>query len=162
MKTICFLLASFFLVVDCTAKVIYVDIDAKGLNNGTSWPNAYKQLQSALWSASSGDEIWVAEGTYTPTGTTDRTVSFQLINKVPVYGGFDPTSGVVTFAARNWTTYPCILSGDIGVVGDTSDNSYHIFFHPAGLNLKDTAVLDGFNITLGRATGGVVPNPQGA
>ncbi len=155
MKAICLLLATFFLVAQCMAEVIYVDIDAKGLNNGGSWPNAYKQLQSAFWSASSGDEIWVAEGTYTPTGTADRTVSFQLINKVNVYGGFDPTSGVVTFAARNWTTYPCILSGDIGVVGNTSDNSYHVFYHPAGLNLNNSAVLDGFTITLGRATGSV-------
>jgi predicted outer membrane repeat protein len=144
------------------ADVIYVDIDAKGLNNGTSWPNAYQQLQIALWSASSGDEIWVAEGTYYPTGTTDRTVSFQLINKVPVYGGFDPTSGVVNFADRDWDTYQCILSGDIGVPGDTSDNSYHLFYHAAGLGLNDTAVLDGFTITLGRATGGVDPYTKGA
>ena len=55
------------LTLFCTttsAKIIYVDADAKGLNNGTSWPNAYTHLQSALLDAASGNQIWVAEGVY--------------------------------------------------------------------------------------------------
>ena len=48
------------------ARIIYVDDDASGANNGTSWVDAYNYLQDALVSASSGDEIRVAQGTYTP------------------------------------------------------------------------------------------------
>jgi probable HAF family extracellular repeat protein/parallel beta-helix repeat protein len=48
--------------------VYYVDDDANGLNDGTSWINAFKDLQDAIAVAWSGDEIWVAEGIYKPAG----------------------------------------------------------------------------------------------
>jgi len=46
--------------------VIYVDDDAAGANNGSSWANAFNYLQDALEVAESGDEIRVAQGTYKP------------------------------------------------------------------------------------------------
>ncbi len=64
--------------VDCIGSVptrrIYVKHDAAGLSNGTSWADAYPNVQAALGPAASGDTIWVAVGTYVPTSTTDRTV----------------------------------------------------------------------------------------
>ena len=48
-------------------EVIYVDADASSGGNGTSWGTAYKYLQDALADANvSGNDIWVAEGTYKP------------------------------------------------------------------------------------------------
>ena len=41
-----------------------------------------------------------------------------------LYGGF--TNGMASLAERDWMEYRTILSGDIGVPGDPSDNSYHI------------------------------------
>ena len=56
----------------------YVDASAVSSGYGDSWETAIKSLQDALLLAPSGSEIWVKAGTYYPTGTTDRTVSFEL------------------------------------------------------------------------------------
>jgi len=76
-------------------KIIYVDDDAVGANDGTSWENAYFYLQDALTDASSAEkpvEIRVAQGVYKPdlgSGITagDIFATFRLINGVAIYGG---------------------------------------------------------------------------
>ena len=50
------------LVTTGYGKTIYVDYEAMGENNGTSWTDAYNHLQDALTSSIFDDEIWVAEG----------------------------------------------------------------------------------------------------
>ena len=58
--------------------IIYVDANVVGGGtNGTSWPNAYTNLQNALSTAVSGDEIWVAQGTYYPAAAGSPSVSFK-------------------------------------------------------------------------------------
>ncbi len=44
---------------------IYVDGSASGTNDGSSWTNAFINLQDGLNATSSGSEVWVAQGTYT-------------------------------------------------------------------------------------------------
>ena len=134
------------------AATIYVKADATGANNGSSWTDARTDLQGALASAIGGDEIWVAAGNYYPTTSTDRTLAFQLITGVAVYGGFDGTE--ITLGERDLSTNVVILSGDIGVPDDTSDNSYHVV---TGSGTESSAILDGFTIRDGRAAG---PNPS--
>jgi predicted outer membrane repeat protein len=124
-----------------------VDKDATGSNDGSSWTDAYTSLQAAITAASSG-EIWVADGTYYPTGGTDRTIAFGLKNGVAIYGGFDGAE--TAFGDRDWTTNVTILSGDIGTPSDATDNSYHVVI---GSGTDDTAILDGFTITAGNANG---------
>ena len=126
----------------------YVDADATGANDGTSWTSAFTDLQTALTAAASGDELWVAEGTYTPTAGTDREATFQLINGVALYGGFDGTE--TSRDERDWTLHKAILSGDIGTIGVGTDNSYHVM---TGSDTDATAILDGFTITAAYANG---------
>ncbi|MFO7698544.1 MAG: DUF1565 domain-containing protein, partial [Anaerolineae bacterium] len=129
-----------------TPTVIYVNDDAPGANNGTSWTNAYRSLQSALSAATAGKEIWVAAGTYKPTATGDRNASFVMKNGVALYGGFAGTE--TTRDARNWVNNETLLSGDVGP--DVQD-SCHVLRAPAGTD--NTAILDGFLVRDGMATG---------
>ena len=141
------LLAGFFSVMPVSASTViyYVKQDAIGANNGSSWIDAYTDLQSALSAASSSDEIWVAAGNYKPTTGTDRTISFTLKNGVALYGGFAGTETLRT--QRNPSTNVTILSGEIGAAG-TADNSYHVV---VGAGADNVFVLDGFTITAGNA-----------
>ncbi len=123
-------LLTFFLSFNSNANTIYVDSAAVGLNDGTSWVNAYPNLSLALSASVAGDDIWVAKGTYQPS----MSVSFQMKNGVKVYGGFLNTA--VLFSDRNWVLYPSILKGN---------NNSVIACNSIDVNAR----LDGFIITDG-------------
>src|SRR5580765_2828826 len=93
-------------------STIYVDVNAPGPHDGSTWTNAYNRLTVALNNAVSGDTIHVANGVYTPTNGTDRTATFQLINGVSIIGEY-AGYGASNPDVRNVLT-PSILSGDIG------------------------------------------------
>jgi len=67
-RTTCLMMSVLLLVGLCTAaagKIIYVDDDVAGANDGSSWENAYFYLQDALADANSAEkpvEINVAQG----------------------------------------------------------------------------------------------------
>jgi|GEM_PF-1381463 len=129
-------------------QIVYVDSQATGLGTGGTWANAYATLVSALAAVKAGQTIDVAAGTYKPTTTASRSATFQLISGVALYGGFAGSSN--PNSARNAATYVTTLSGDIGVVGNFSDNSFHVV---TGSGVDATALLDGFTITGGNANG---------
>lgn len=142
------LLVGFLVAIPVLASgsVLYVKWDANGANNGTSWTDAYTDLQSALAAATIGDEIWVAAGTYMPTSNTDRTISFTLKDGVKIYGGFVGTETGLN--QRDFSNNITILSGDIGIIGDNSDNSYHVVL---GSQITSATVMDGFTVTAGNS-----------
>ncbi|MCB0520249.1 MAG: hypothetical protein H6577_28315 [Lewinellaceae bacterium] len=130
-------------------NIVFVDADATGGNNGTSWSDAYTDLQDALAEAdncSNITQIWVAAGTYRPTSSTDRTISFAMQNDVAIYGGFAGTETML--GERDWVANVTTLSGDIGTPGDNTDNSNHVI---SNNGLNSTAVLDGFTVSGGNA-----------
>lgn len=120
-----------------------------GLTSGTcdSWANACG-LQYALSLAVSGEEIWVMQGTYRPTIGINRFMTFQLKTGVGLYGGF--LGDEIDRSQRDKNPSVTILSGDIGVAGDDSDNAYHVV---TGSGTDSSAVLNGFKITEGNANG---------
>ena len=125
-----------------------------GANDGSSWGNAFRDLQNALSIASATDQIWVAKGTYYPTSTSDRTISFIMKNGVSIYGGFLGLSSETLITQRDWKNNVTILSGDIGTPTLVSDNSYHVVSNNFQANpLTNTAILDGFSIVSGNANG---------
>ncbi len=120
---------------------------------GDTWANAC-DLQYALATKSlPGDELWIKAGTYKPTTETDRTVSFVLKDGVALYGGFGGSEEGRD--ERDWQENVTILSGDIGTLGNSSDNSYHVVTGVTG------ATLDGFTITAGTANGSDPQNNGG-
>ena len=127
---------------------LFVDLNATGSNDGSAWNNAYTDLQAAIAAAQDGDQIWVADGTYKPTAGQDRSISFQLKSSVEIYGGF--AGGEENLDARDIENNQTILSGDLGVADDNSDNSYHVV---EASNTNSEAILDGFFITAGNADG---------
>ena len=130
---------------------LFVNENANGTNNGTSWFNALNNLDEAFSIASSFlniTEIWVAGGTYNPTSINNRDVSFNLRNDLGVYGGFSGSESTIN--QRNIPSNPTMLSGSIGNATDT-DNSIHVVY-ANGVN--QSAILDGFTITGGYANGG--------
>ena len=130
------------------ADVIYVDDSATGANDGTSWRDAFVDLQDALAVATLINVVYVAEGVYRPTSTGDRDSAFVIDGK-QVYGGFDGTE--TTLAERAELFEQTVLTGDLA--GDDrpgfrgyDENSYHIVVARHGR-------LDGFRIEGGSAVG---------
>ena len=118
----------------------------------SAWTNPCN-LQTALSLSQAGDQIWVAAGIHKPTTGTDRTISFNLENGVAIYGGF-PTAGG-NWASRNPSTHLTTLSGDIGTIGQNSDNSYRVV---VGIGVDASTIVDGFTISGGNANGSIPYN----
>lgn len=145
-----------------SAAVRYVDGGlTTGLNNGTSWADAYQgptAVATALTASVSGDEIWVKAGTYKATATTSRTIWHTLKSGVALYGGFAGTE--TTLAARDFVANVTTLTGDLtgndnGTVTTMAENSHHVVNASSVLS---TAILDGFNIVGGYANGATASN----
>lgn len=129
---------------------IHVDQHAPGLTqDGTSWENAYLNLQSALAIAQNGDRILVANGKYYPTAGADRAISFVLVDGVSLLGGY-AGYGAADPDARDVDANLTSLSGDLGTTGVNTDNSYHVL---TGTNLTAATVVDGVSIRDGNANG---------
>ena len=121
----------------------------------SSWADPC-ELQKALNIANEGDQIWVVEGTYNPSFPAGREATFYLMDGVEIYGGFLGTE--TSLSQRDWETNVTTLSGDVGIEGDISDNSYHVI---TSIGLSATTILDGFTITAGNADTGSTPNVLG-
>jgi hypothetical protein len=126
------------------AIIRYVTPSGNGVQNALSWANAINggQLQNVINAALPGDEIWVAQGTYLTTNTTNRTIAFRMRNNIRIYGSF--LGNETSLSQRNLGNgITSILSGEIGGT-TTADNSYHVVSNVVGTDT--TAWLDGFRI----------------
>ncbi|WP_460971876.1 choice-of-anchor Q domain-containing protein [Spirosoma migulaei] len=128
--------------------IVHVTPSGAGDKSGTSWSNAIPgtQLPNQVATASAGTQFWVAAGTYKPTTTTDRS-PFQIASGVQLYGGF---SGSETSLSSRRLTQPSstTLSGDIGILNNTSDNSISVVEF---VQVSENTRLDGVVITGGNA-----------
>ncbi len=87
---------------------------ATGRVCGDTWTAACSLSYALDAVAQPGDQIWVADGVYTPdsNGLNDpRRATFQLSSGVAIYGGFDEDDD--EFSDRDWITNIVTLSGDL-------------------------------------------------
>lgn len=118
-------------VLSLRAAVLHVHSQGNDVQSGSDWSAAKRTIASALESAATGDEIWVAAGTY----------SEHLLMKdgVGLYGGFE---GLETLRAqRDWLTHRTILDG--------STNGVVLTLKQCGAS----TTVDGFTIQMGSGTG---------
>lgn len=151
------LVFSFIYFSKANATTIYVSTTATGSGNGSSWANAYLDLQDALVASQYGDEVWVAKGTYLPTSTTNRNISFEIPNGVKLYGGF--FGNETSLNQRDWQLNETNLSGDIGFTDDETDNSYAVVYLS---DVDSNTILDGFVIMDGNANSNSPTPPTSA
>lgn len=135
-----FFLIMLFAISTVSAKRIFVDNTAtSGLNNGSTWVNAYQNLDTAFAKSVPGDTLWVAAGRYYTS--SNRDVPFYLPNKVSVFGSFNKTEA--DESERKFTQYKTYLDGDIGIKGNSSDNSRRIL---SIQKTDSTTIFDGFHL----------------
>lgn len=143
------LLACFFLPYLASAQV-YVNPGASGTNDGSTWTNAYTDLQTAIDSADAGSELWIIAGTYVPG---DVATGFAIRQSLTLLGGFAGTETAV--GERNPGANVTILSGDTngddaGGTGPTTDNTIHVVYVDS--MISDIVTIDGFTISGGAAS----------
>ncbi|MHC4250974.1 MAG: right-handed parallel beta-helix repeat-containing protein, partial [Planctomycetota bacterium] len=113
-----------------------VDCDAPEGGDGLTWATAFKTVHDGLARAPSGDEVWVAEGSYFRSHTA-QTVCLAMKEGVAIYGGFAGTESARV--DRDPAARLTALDGE-GVC-------LHVVVGASN------ATFDGFIVTRGRADG---------
>ncbi len=156
MKKILLLISFCIATTFAKAQTVYVNATAGGNNDGTTWFDAYTDLQTAITNTSSG-EIWVATGVYYPGSSGTNAATFTLKNNVGIYGGFIGNETVI--GDRDPMANTTTLSGDLDQSGTKNSNdAYHVV---SSGETNSSAILDGFTITGGNATGGGINSVGG-
>lgn len=122
----------------------YVNKNATVAGTGISWDSPAKELSLVL---PESKEIWVAKGTYYPTTSGNRNLSFNIPDSTRLYGGFVGNEGeMYDLGLRDFELNETILSGDIGVKDDSTDNSFHVV---TTTDVSNYTTVDGFTIQKG-------------
>lgn len=123
----------------------YLDPDATGLGDGSSWADAFTELETAVAATGTGEALWVAEGRYLVSD------GLFLPDGVVLYGGFDGTE--TTFdERREWFDHTVITGDTLGDdvpfdLASRADNRDGPLVYSG-----NGAVLDGFRISGGYST----------
>jgi hypothetical protein len=138
--------------------VFYVNANlTSGNNTGLNWANAYKgpdALQYALANTNcDGAELWIAQGKYKPSAnplncvgcTSSQDFAFLLPKNIHLYGGF--LGNETMLSQRNLKARKTILSGDIGIENDSTDNTFHVLIIANNGNFTNR--IDGIQVERG-------------
>jgi alpha-tubulin suppressor-like RCC1 family protein len=137
-----YLLFSFISLISLGHAVTHY-VTPTGNGDASSWGSA-GNLQMALASASSGDQIWIASGNYMPTMNGDRLGYFDASTaNITIFGGFSGSETMLS--QRDSMANPVVLSGDIGSLGTNTDNSFTVIsINAANVILDSLSIQDGY------------------
>ncbi len=141
--------------------------------DGQTWATAFGDLQAALAAARSNPsttQIWLAGGTYTPAPVGQRQTPFELVDGVPLFGGFEGDEN--TLADRPPLHEPgspsTVLSGDLA--GDDAglmnltDNAQRILLadgHDNAVEIDGVVIRGAYWADVGRKGLGLYVNAPG-
>jgi hypothetical protein len=143
-----------------SSGICYVDHQASGNQDGSSWTHAYRSLEQALDRAKHCPDItqiWIAGGTYTPYDEAGRSAWYDVPQGVSLYGGFEGDETAIE--ERVYGAFPTILSGDIGTPGSEADDLYHVLRILPG---TEQVLLDGLSIRDGLSNGSTLDLQRGS
>ena len=140
MKQYLFLITSFLTALVASGATYYVVPGGAGSKNGTSWANAFADVQRAIDKASSdgGGEVWIKKGTY------KHGSAMTMKNNVAIFGGF---AGTETSKDQRVSGNNTILDGE---------GKYRVFYnyYSSSNPLTNSAKLDNVTIQNGYASDG--------
>lgn len=134
-------------------STIYVDQAATGAATGTSWTDAFVDLQHGITAALAqpGSSIWVAQGSYRPGPAGAKDATFTLPPATALFGGF--SGGETALWQRDPLAHPTVLSGDLDQNDATSGTPWYGTGYPGNAlhvvtatGLASSTILDGFSI----------------
>ncbi|MCX5632197.1 MAG: right-handed parallel beta-helix repeat-containing protein, partial [Phycisphaerae bacterium] len=132
------------------SPVVYVDKNANGVNNGTNWANAYKELRDALADVNAGlhgcaNQIWVADGNYAPTDANDPLPyekPFAMIDGIDIYGHFKGNETSIDQRNLADSNNDTVLTGDID---DNNTSDVYRVVTAADSRIDGFTVKKGYN-----------------
>ena len=133
----------------------YVDVNATGANNGTTWADAFTSLETALQTVTD-NRLFIAQGVYTSQST--GTSAFEITSSNSLYGGFSGNGTETMLSQRDPDANPTILTADkngndvypTAVTNPSLDENFRNVIKVTGADV----IIDGVTIQGGNATGG--------
>lgn len=153
------LLFVMLLITSMSFSQIYVNANALGANDGTSWANAYTDITSALENAADNSEFWVKGGSYVPTtsgGGNQNTGITITARGIKIYGGFAGTETQLN--ERVFGTNETIISGDVNgndgaaipdftFGGSTTTDNFGRLMRIDNFSATEMTIIDGITFT---------------
>ena len=153
-------LALFLLALPAHSAVLHVKPSGNDGNNGLSWSTAKATVNGAIAIANSGDEIWVAAGTY------QEHIQNKVVNDVAVdtalYGGFAGTE--TSRDQRDWNANITLLDGtytgmvvtiSAGAGAETRVDGFYITRGTGGIDILGSAPIIENNVVKGNQGSGI-------
>jgi len=134
---------------------IFVNQNAFGMGDGTSWTDAFRSLQAACEAAAQfpadvPKEIWIAAGTYKPSTSANSDEYFLLAANTSYIGGF--AGSETAKSQRNVAANKVVISGNLGG-GVYSNNLFGAFAGNTAATVNGDLFFEDMEFTSARASG---------